>query len=100
MPPTREERNQPNILEIHNIVGGFASGRESNRARKAYARQEGGAHEVYAIGRLMKQTRRDPMVIGFSDKDFASELQPHTDALVVMLEPSDVRPLVGRPLLF
>jgi hypothetical protein len=53
--------------------------------RKAYARQEGGAHEVYTIGRLMKQTRRDPMVIGFSDKDFAGELQPHTDALVVTL---------------
>jgi hypothetical protein len=25
------------------------------------------------------------MVIGFSDKDFAGELQPHTDALVVTL---------------
>jgi hypothetical protein len=33
----------------------------------------------------MKQARRDPMVIGFSTKDFAGVLQPHTDALVVTL---------------
>jgi hypothetical protein len=33
----------------------------------------------------MKQTRRDPMIIRFSDEDFVGMLQPHTDALVGML---------------
>jgi hypothetical protein len=33
----------------------------------------------------VKQMGRDPMVIGFLDKDFAGVLQPHTNALVVML---------------
>ena len=85
MPLAREERNWHNILEIHTIVGGFAGGGESNQARKAYARQAGGVHEVYVIGRLVKQTRRDLMVIGFSGEDFAGVLQLHTDAMGVTL---------------
>ena len=56
-----------------------------NQARKAYARQAGGAHEVYPIGRPMKQTRKDLMIIGFLDKNFVGVLQPYIDTLVVML---------------
>jgi hypothetical protein len=44
-----------------------------------------GAHKVYAIGRPIKQMRKDPMIIGFSNEDFTGMLQPHTDALVVTL---------------
>ena len=84
-PPAWEECRQPAILEIHTIVGGFAGGGELNRVRKAYARQVGGAHKVYVIGRPIKQTRKDPMIIRFLDEDFARVLKPHIDALVVTL---------------
>ena len=56
-----------------------------HRTRKAYARRVEGSHKVYAIGRLIKQSRRDSMVIRFSNEDYTDILLPHTDALVVML---------------
>jgi hypothetical protein len=78
MPPAREERRQPAIPEIHTIVGEFTGGGESNWARKAYAWQAGGAHEVYAIGRHMKQTKKDLMIIGFSNmKTLRGYYSPH-----------------------
>ncbi|XP_059436919.1 uncharacterized protein LOC132170010 [Corylus avellana] len=81
----RESQNQVNIPEIHTIIGGFVRGGESGRARKAYARQLGNSHEVYTIGKPMKQSRRTEMVIGFSDADYVGISHPHTDALVVTI---------------
>ena len=54
-------------------------------ARKPYARRVGGSHEIYAIGRPMKLSRRDSMVIRFSDEDYIGVSLPHTNALVFTL---------------
>ncbi|XP_059434624.1 uncharacterized protein LOC132167629 [Corylus avellana] len=80
-----EPQNKANIPEIHTIIGGFPGGGESGRARKAYAHQLESSHEVYTIGRPMKQSRRSEMIIGFSDADYVDILHPNTDTLVVTL---------------
>jgi hypothetical protein len=76
--------NQVVLGEIRTIAGGFSGGGESNRARKAYARQARN-HEVYAVERPMKVQKTESVVIGFSDEDYEGISLPHTDALVVTL---------------
>ncbi|XP_059458234.1 uncharacterized protein LOC132187811 [Corylus avellana] len=72
---------------IENFIknGGFDGGGESGRARKAYAQQVGSSHEIYTIGRSMKQSRTNAMLIGFSDNDYACISFLHMDALIVTL---------------
>jgi len=93
--PRRDERRersrsrprgaqQGNIPIIHTISGGFGGGGESNSARKAYARQLDD-FEVYSVQRPPKSRKYNPLVIGFSDDDYAGVSLPHTDALVVTL---------------
>lgn len=78
----RGRRSKPR--REHIIISGFAGGGESRSARKAYARQVK-YHELYAIERPIKHSRRDSLVIGFSDEDYACVSLPHTNALVVTL---------------
>ncbi|XP_059439812.1 uncharacterized protein LOC132172342 [Corylus avellana] len=80
----RESGNQIIIGEIRTIAGGFSGGGESNRARKAYARQAG-SQEVWAVERPMKVQKKESLMIGFSDEDYEGISFPHTDALVVTL---------------
>jgi len=75
---------QGNLPIIHTISGGFGGGGESNSARKAYARQLDD-FEVYSVQKPPKSRKYNPLVIGFSDDDYAGVSLPHTDALVVTL---------------
>jgi hypothetical protein len=75
---------QGNIPIIHTISGGFGGGGETNSARKAYARQLDD-FEVYSVQKPPKSRKYNPLVIGFSDDDYAGVSLPHTDALVVTL---------------
>jgi hypothetical protein len=75
---------QGNLPIIHTISGGFGVGGESNSARKAYARQLDD-FEVYSVQKPPKSRKYNPLVIGFSDDDYAGVSLPHTDALVVNL---------------
>jgi hypothetical protein len=71
--------------EIRTISGGFAGGGETNSARKAYARQAK-SWEVYTLDRPLKTRKKDSLIIGFSDDDYAGVSRPHTDALVVSIQ--------------
>jgi len=75
---------QGNLPIIHTILGGFRGGGESNSARKAYARQLDD-FEVYSVQKPPKSQKCNPLVIGFSDDDYAGVSLPHTDALVITL---------------
>jgi hypothetical protein len=75
---------QGNLPIIHTISGGFGRGGESNLARKAYARQLYD-FEVYSVKKPPKSRKYNPLIIGFSDDDYAVVSLPHTDALVVTL---------------
>jgi len=61
---------QGNLPIIHTISGGFGGGGESNSARKAYARQLDD-FEVYSVQKPPKPQKRNPLIIGFSDDDYA-----------------------------
>ncbi len=63
-------RENDNLPIIHTISGGFSRGGESSSARKVYARQLDD-FEVYSVQKPPKARRCDPMVVGFSDKDYA-----------------------------
>lgn len=65
-------------------MGGFGGGGESSSACKAYARQLDD-FEVYSVQKPPKARRSDPVVVGFSDKDYAGVSLPHTDTLVVTM---------------
>jgi hypothetical protein len=75
---------QGNLPIIHTISGGFGGGGESNSARKAYAWQLDD-FEVYSVQKPPKSRKYNPLIIGFSDDDYAGVSLPHTDALVVTL---------------
>jgi hypothetical protein len=75
---------QGNHPIIHTISGGFGGGGESNSAQKAYARQLDD-FKVYSVQKPPKSQKCNPMVVGFSDDDYAGVSLPHTDALVVTL---------------
>jgi hypothetical protein len=93
--PRRDERRersrsrarvaqQGNLPISYTISGGFGGGGESNSARKAYARKLDD-FEVYSVQKPPKSHKYNPLVIGFSDDDYAGVSLPHTDALVVTL---------------
>jgi hypothetical protein len=75
---------QGNLPIIHTISGGFGGRDESNSAWKAYAKQLDD-FEVYSVQKPPKSRKYNPMIIGFSDDDYAGVSLPHTDALVVTL---------------
>jgi hypothetical protein len=75
---------QGNLPIIHTISGGFGGGGESNSARKAYARLLDD-FEVYSVQKPPKSRKYNPLIIGFSDDDYAGVSLPHTDALVITL---------------
>jgi hypothetical protein len=75
---------QGNLPIIHTISGGFGGGGESNSAQKAYARQLDD-FEVYSVQKPPKSRKYNPLIVGFSDDDYAGVSLPHTDALVVTL---------------
>jgi hypothetical protein len=75
---------QGNLPIIHTISGGFGGGGESNSARKAYAKQLDD-FEVYSVQKPPKSRIYNPLIIGFSDDDYAGVSLPHTDALVITL---------------
>jgi len=77
-------KQQGNLPIIHTISGGFGGDGESNSAWKAYARQLDD-FEVYSVQKLPKSRKYNPLIIGFSDDDYAGVSLPHTDALVVTL---------------
>jgi len=75
---------QGNLPIIHTILGGFRGGGESNSAWKAYARQLDD-FKVYSVQKPPKSQKYNPLIIGFSDDDYAGVSLPHTDALVITL---------------
>jgi hypothetical protein len=75
---------QGNLPIIHTISGGFGGGGESNSARKAYARQLDD-FQVYSVQKPPKARKYNPLIIGFSDDDYAGVSLPHIDTLVVTL---------------
>jgi hypothetical protein len=75
---------QGNLPIIHTISGRFGGGGESNLAQKAYARQLDD-FKVYSVQKPPKSQKCNPLIIGFSDDDYAGVSLPHTDALVVTL---------------
>jgi hypothetical protein len=77
-----EQQGNPPI--IHTISGGFGGGGESNSARKAYARQLDD-FEVYSVQKPPKSRKYNPLIVWFSNDDYAGVSLPHTDALVVTL---------------
>jgi hypothetical protein len=81
----RDPRNEPVIANIRTIFGGFGGGEETSTDRKAYARYQK-HQEVMTIERPHKSHRRESMVVGFSDEDYAGVSLPHTDAIVVTLQ--------------
>lgn len=87
--PRRERsrsRSRANIIgEIRTISGGFAGGGPTNSARKAYARQAKN-WEVYTVDRPLKSRKKESLIIGFSEDDYAGISRPHTDALVVSMQ--------------
>ena len=72
---------QPPLGEIHVISGGFAGGRESSSARKAYLRsiRSGETLEVQIVSKLP----RLDTTITFSDFDIEGCQHPHDDPLVI-----------------
>jgi hypothetical protein len=90
--PRGEERSrsrarveqQGNLPIIHTISGGFGGGGESNSAQKAYAKQLDD-FEVYSVQKPPKSQKYNPLIVGFSDDDYAGVSLPRTDALVVTL---------------
>ncbi|XP_062176069.1 uncharacterized protein LOC133881128 [Alnus glutinosa] len=93
--PRRDERRersrsraqveqQGNLPIIHTISGGFGGGGESNSARKAYTRQLDD-FELYSVQKPPKFQKYNPLIIGFSDDDYAGVSLPHIDALVITL---------------
>jgi hypothetical protein len=76
---------QGDLPIIHTISGGFGGGGESISARKAYARQLDD-FEVYSVQKPLKSQKFKPLIIRFSDDDYAGVSLPHTDALVVTLK--------------
>jgi hypothetical protein len=77
-------RNEPVIADIRTIFGGFSGGGETSADTKAYARYQK-HQEVMTIERPHKSHRKESMVVGFSDEDYAGVSLPHTDAIVVTL---------------
>jgi hypothetical protein len=78
------QAHHDNLPIIHTISEGFEGGGESSSARKAYARQLDD-FEVYSVQKPPKSRKHDPMIVGFSNDDYAGVSLPHTDALVVTL---------------
>jgi hypothetical protein len=83
-------QNKPVIADIRTIFGGFDGGGETSANRKAYARYQR-HQEVMTIERPHKSHRKDSMVVGFSDEDYAGVSLPHTDAIVVTLQVANHR---------
>jgi hypothetical protein len=82
--------NEPVIADIRTIFGGFGGGGETSVDRKAYARYQK-HHEVMTIERPHKSHRRESMVVGFSDEDYAGVSLPQTNAIVVTLQVANHR---------
>jgi hypothetical protein len=70
--------------EIQTIAGGFGGGGETHSARKSYAKEMREV-SIYAVARPVKTTRREKLVITFSDEDYEGVYLPHSDALVVTM---------------
>jgi hypothetical protein len=83
-------RNEPVIADIRTIFGGFGEGGETSADRKAYAWYQK-HREVMTIERPHKSHRKESMVVGFSDEDYAGVSLPHTDAIVVTLQVANHR---------
>ncbi|XP_059429064.1 uncharacterized protein LOC132162861 [Corylus avellana] len=80
----RPPRDQGVVGEIHTIAGGIANIRQSNSARKAYARKTQ-AEEVFTVQRPSKVAKKDSVVLSFSEEDARGVMQPHDDPLVVTM---------------
>ena len=72
------------MREIHTISNRVASGRESNSARKAYARSIQ-SEEVYSLHKPMNAARTESIMLSFSKEDARGVVMPYDDALVVTL---------------
>jgi hypothetical protein len=81
----RDPRNEPVIAEIRTIFGGFGGGGETSADRKAYARHQK-YQEIMIVERPHKSHRRESIMVGFSDEDYAGVSLPHTDAIMVTLQ--------------
>ncbi|GAV56867.1 hypothetical protein CFOL_v3_00408 [Cephalotus follicularis] len=81
--PQQPEEQQPRRV-IHIISGGVSSGVDSNRSRKAYARQTFVVQQYQQSKRL--KIGGDEEVISFSEVNYEGVRLPHDDPVVVTLE--------------
>ena len=68
------------------IVGGTTVTESSKKARKTYLRM---VQNVQLTGSMLKITRRESPIIGFSEEDARRLHHPHDDALVVSIRIED-----------
>ena len=72
------------MRKIHTISDGITGGKESNSARKAYARSMQ-SEEVYSLYKLPKVARTELVMLSFLEEDARGVAMPHDDTLVVTL---------------
>lgn len=78
--PTTMRRDRGHI---NTIMGGLAVEKESNNAKKAYAR------EIYNLHKQPTKKFRANQIISFSDEDYVRIITHHKDALVITASITD-----------
>ena len=77
---------RPLVGDIRMIIGGTTTTGSSRKARKTYLRM---VQNVQITGSVLKISRRESPVIGFSEEDVRRLHHPHDDALVVSVRVGD-----------
>ena len=77
---------RPPVGDIRMIIGGTTTTGSSRKARKTYLRM---VQNVQITGSVLKISRRESPVIGFSEEDVRRLHHPHDDALVVSVRVGD-----------
>ena len=77
---------RPPVGDIRVIIGGTTTTGSSRKARKTYLRM---VQNVQITGSVPKISRRESLVIGFSEEDARRLHHPHDDALVVSVRIGD-----------
>ena len=77
---------RPPVGDIRVIIGGTTTTGSSRKARKTYLRM---VQNVQITGSVPKISRRESLVIGFSEEDARRLHHPHDDALVVSVRVGD-----------
>ena len=85
--PRREnDHPRPSVGDIRMIIGGTATTGLSKKARKTYLKM---VQNVQLTCSVPKITRRESLIIGFSEEDARRLHHPRDDALVVSVRVGD-----------